>query len=267
MHRGVDGAVTAEESPGGLRDAGDRLPRRPWTRAAGIQPLTLAGTTAAVLASVLVTAALPVPVRALIVVGVIGVGVGVFVAARARWGREAMHRRVGAVRRAWCRQHGRRFEGDGDADPVDIRLALPRGWRVLGTRGRMRCALAGGVEGRVETWMLRASPGSSRGERAREVVVVPARVPGLAGRPGFAVERGLSIDPALISPVGSGRENTAEPVWADEVRAAVAAHRDVAFTVVVGEDRVLLFALDDPRPRTSLARLELARTVAAIASP
>ncbi|GGH38791.1 hypothetical protein [Microbacterium album] len=248
-------------------DAEPRLPARPWTGAAGIQPLALAGTIAAIFASMFLTAALPRPAQVAIVIGLIGLGVAVFFAVRARWGREALHRRVAAAREAWCRRHGWRFEGDGDPDPFEIGIALPRGWRVLGARGRMRGPLAGGAEGRVETWALRALPGSTRGENGREIVVVPARASGLPGRGCFAVQGGVpTIDPLLVAPPWTDGRETAEPGWAEEVRGAVAAHRDMAFTAIVAHDRVVIFALDDPRLPTAMARLVLARTVAEIVS-
>lgn len=234
------------------------LSRRAWTRVSGILPVTAVGT----IAAVCLCALIPVPqmLSTLIVGATVLAGVLVGVAWNARSGAEAVHRRVALARAAWAGQrHGAEILPDGHADPRDVALALPRGWRVESARGRVRFAVVGTVVG-AETWVLKAVVGSRRAPRRREVV--RAEIPTLGAR--VRVPLGAALDSLLVTPAWAESADAVEPPWLPEVRDRIARHDDLLASLTIGDDRVILFALDDPRPATMLSRAELVRDVAAI---
>lgn len=233
------------------------LRRRNWIGIAGVVPVI--GVATVLLASV-ASAAVPgqaayVVVPAIVLAGIVA---GVLLA-RGR-GPESAHRRVDAVRTEWARgRTDAERVPDGTANPRDTALALPRGWRVEIARGRLRFR-SQDASIRVETWVLRPAGGSRRDVRRREIV--GADVPTGAARMWFSL--GSSIDPLLVTPTWAGAAQEAEPSWAPAVRDRARSHDDVLAALTVGDDRVILFAVDDPRPETMLARAQLVSDVAAL---
>ncbi|MBM7516172.1 hypothetical protein [Nocardioides nitrophenolicus] len=225
--------------------------RRTWTRAAGVVPLTALAAIAACVGAVLLTAGASHPTQLLVAVATLVAGaLAVLVAARTL-APDAVHRGVGAARAAWAREDPAvELGADGAADAADALLALPRGWRVAAARGRVVVP-----QGRVETWVLRAARGSGRSDRRREVVVVPAAT--------GTARASFGDRPHSLSPAWAAAGQVEEP-WATEVRRRIGRHQDLPLAVVIGEQRVLVIALDDPRPETARARVELARDIAAI---
>ncbi|MBT0994542.1 hypothetical protein KIN34_09615 [Cellulomonas sp. DKR-3] len=231
--------------------------RRAWTAAGAAVPVsavaTIAGCAAA--AGLARGTAQPVAVVAVLVAGVLGGLLWQRVA-----GPEATHRRVASARAAWARTWGgAALEHDGAADPRDVALALPRGWQVEAARGRLRFAVAS-VPVRSETWVLRAVPGSRRARVRREVVAASASTGAVRVR----VPIGSTADSMLVTPAWAGRGETPDPAWLAAVRERVARHEDLLAALTIGDDRVVLLALDDPRPATTVARANLVRDVAAL---
>src|SRR5690606_39373024 len=110
------------------------------------------------------------------------------------------------------------------------------------------------------TWVLRAVAGSRRARRRGEVIGADARTGG--GR--CWVRIGAMADSLLVTP-GWVRDRLAqEPAWMPAVRERVARHEDLLATVSIGDDRVILLALDDPRPETTERRARLVRDIVAI---
>jgi hypothetical protein len=193
----------------------------------------------------------------LVAVIFLGVGAGFLWARRA--GADAIHARVAAARARWAASWDGAVVGpDAAADPRDVALALPRSWRVRSARGRVRFAVDR-MPVRAETWVLEPGPGSKRSSSRREVVGVD--VP--TGPVRLWVPLGSSVDPLLVTPSWLGHTSE-EPVWLPTVRDRVAAHRDILASLTIGDDRVILLALDDPRPDTMLERAQLLRDVAVI---
>lgn len=154
------------------------------------------------------------------------------------------------------------MEPDGPADPQDVALSLPRSWQVVAACGRLRFPVEGTMI-RAETWVRHPIRGSKRSPSRVEVVAADA----VTGPERVFVQIGLSVDPLLVAPAASLRgRSTEEPVWAEAVRERVRQHRDVLATVSVGRDRVILFALDDPRLETLERRAQLVRDIAVMVS-
>lgn len=231
--------------------------RRTWTAAGAVLPVTAVATIVGCCAA---AGLLRGSVQQVAVVAVLVVGaLGGLLWQRAR-GAEAAHRRVASARAAFARTWGGAgLEPDGAADPRDTALALPRGWHVEAARGRLRLPVAG-VPVRCETWVLRAVPGSRRARRRREVVVTDAPT----GAARVCVPIGTAADSMLVTPQWVSRRGQAEPGWLPAVRERVARHDDLLAALSVGDDRVVLLALDDPRPETTAARAQLVRDVAAV---
>ncbi|RLV51375.1 hypothetical protein D9V41_17180, partial [Aeromicrobium phragmitis] len=59
---------------------------------------------------------------------------------------------------------------------------------------------------------------------------------------------------------------TGEPSWANAVRELVQAHKDLPLSLTIGDRRVVILAIDDPRPGTALARIDLAIAAARLVS-
>lgn len=231
------------------------LRRRTWTGIAGVLPVV--GVATILLASV---AAVVVPGRAVYIVvpAVVLVGIATAVLLMRRRGAESAHRHVDAVRTEWARGRADAERApDGEADPRDIALALPRGWRVEIARGRLRFRMQEAAV-RAETWVLRPTGGSRRDIRRREIVGADASTGGAR----MWVPLGASIDPLLVTPAWAGSDDAAEPGWARAVRDRVRSHEDVLAALSIGDDRVILFAVDDPRPEAMLSRAQLVRDVA-----
>lgn len=208
---------------------------------------------------------------------IIGTAVLAGVSVHRRWGATARLHRLAPVRAAWAAQHGWETAPNGVPDQDEVALALSRGWRADQALLRLRREGPAG-QSRIETWKLRAMPGSTRGTAYREVVSVPART----GSGRFAVTNRATIDPLLGPPrwvdgaregwdAGYGAEGRARgagagsaPEWTRRVRDLATAHQDVMLTVAVGGGRVVVCALDDPRPATAETRLALAHAVAAV---
>ncbi len=231
--------------------------RRAWTSAGAILPVTaiVAITGCALAAGLSQGWAQRVITPAVLVVVVVG---GLL------WNRlggaEATHGRVASARAAWAGSAaGVAVEPDGGADPRDVVLALPRGWRVDVARGRLRLAVAG-VPVRTETWVLRAAGGSRRAPRRREVVAADAPT----GAARLWVEIGRAADPMLVTPAWAGCGPSDEPDWGPAVCERVARHEDLLAALTIGDDRVVLLALDDPRPATTVARAQLVSDVASL---
>ncbi|CAM5792333.1 hypothetical protein [Cellulomonas persica] len=239
------------------RSSGRRLGRRTWTAVGAILPVTAVATIAGCVAAAALVRG---PAQRLAVVAILVVGVVGGLVRQRSGGAEVTHRRVASTRATWARTwSGARLEPDGDADPRDAALALPRGWRVEAARGRLRLAVAG-VPVRCETWVLRAEPGSRRSRVRREVVAADAST----GTARVCVPIGVSVDSVLVSPAWAGRREAGEPDWLPAVRARVARHDDLLAALTIGDDRVVLLALDDPRTETTAARAHLVRDVAAL---
>lgn len=241
---------------------GESAPRiltaRSWTRAAAVLPVSAVATIVACsVAAGLTTGA----ARFLLlpVVLLLGAAAGLLWS-RAR-GAEAVHRAVATARRSAADSHpGDALDADGDADPRASALATPRGWRVESARGRLRFALPV-LSVHAETWVLRAVVGSRRAPRRREVVIVD--LPTGAVRAHFAL--GVVVDSMLVAPAWAGsRDGRPDPVWASAVRERLAMHDDLPGALTVGDDRIVLLALDDPRPATTRRRAALVRDIAAI---
>src|SRR5690606_8578332 len=144
-----------------------RLAQRTWTRVGAIIPVSAVATIFGCCVAAAVTTG---AVRTVAVIAVLLVGAAGGLLWAARGGAEATHRRVAAVRQDWAStRHDVTLQPDGAADPRELALALPRGWRVEGARGRMRIDVDG-VAVRAETWVLRAVAGSRRARRRREVI-------------------------------------------------------------------------------------------------
>lgn len=233
------------------------LSRRTWTGSAGIIPIVGVAT---ILAASVAAVAVPGQLAYIVVPAVVLVGIVVAVLLVRGRGADSAHRQVDAARTAWAdaRPDAEKVP-DGAVDPRDVALALPRGWRVETVRGRLRFAVQE-TSVRAETWVLRAAGNSRRDARRREIVA--ADVPTRAARMQFTL--GASVDPLLVTPAWS--DGAAEPGWASVVRDRVRRHDDVLAMLTVGDDRVILFAVDDPRPETMLARAQLVRDVAALVS-
>lgn len=169
-----------------------------------------------------------------------------------------MHRRVAAARTQWARVNGWQLAPDGEPSPGDVALALPRSWRVAAARGRIRRAIDG-REQRIQTWALRPVPGSRRREERREIVAVECPT----GDARFATSNVPTIDPLTVMPAWA-TPRAPEPAWADRVREVVRAHRDQTLSLSVSDGRIVVLAVDDPRPETSQKRLDLALAVARI---
>ena len=145
---------------------------------------------------------------------------------------------------------------EGNAPRATLTQAVQR---VEAARGRLRLAVAG-VLVRCETWVLRAVRGSRRSRVRREVVAAGAST----GEARVWVPIGATTDSMLVSPAWAGHRETAEPAWLPAVRERVACHEDLLAALTIGDDRVVLLALDDPRPETTVARAHLVRDVAAM---
>lgn len=206
------------------------------------------------------------PARDVVYLTVIGVCVLGFVLARARFGATAMERRLGAKRSAWAARRGWRAEPFGEADPGDADLLLAPRWRVEYVVARAQRRGPRGEE-RVETWRLRGPMGSIPRTTHREIVSITAAT----GPVRFAAPSIASAGSILGAPAWTraGRRWSlpqTEPVWADRVRGLLAAHDDLPLMIAVGNDRVVVSAVDDPRSEAAEARIELARAVAAVAA-
>lgn len=180
------------------------------------------------------------PARDVVYLVVIGACVLAFVLARARFGATAMERRVVAD------------------------LLLARNWRVEYVVARAQRQGPRGEE-RVETWRLRGPMGSIPRTTHREIVSITAAT----GPVKFAAPSSASAGSILgaLAWTRAGRRWSvpqAEPVWADRVRDLLAAHDDLLLMIAVGNDRVVVSAVDDPRSKVAEARIELAQTVAAV---
>lgn len=233
-----------------------RLGRRSWTAAEGIIPGVAVAT---IVGCCVAAAATEGAVRMAVVpaVALLGLILGVLLV-RSR-GTESVHAQVATARAHWARAQEGSQRPDGPADPADVALALPRGWRVEAARGRVVID-SGGTPVRAETWVLRAVVGSRRAPRRREVVAAPARTRGER----VWLPIGQAADSMLVAPAWGGRGVRPEPVWMPPVRDRVARHGDILAALSIGDDRVVLLALDDPRPETLSARARLVRDVAAL---
>ncbi|WP_377319826.1 hypothetical protein ACFJIY_13505 [Pimelobacter simplex] len=226
-------------------------PRRTWTRAAGIVP----GAGVATIAGCSVAAALGAGPTGVLAVLVAGVAAGLLLTWR--WGPAAAQGRVGAARADWVRAHpGAVLDPDGPASPQDVAFALPRGWRVDEARGRLRLVVHD-VPVRAETWVLRAAGGSRRAPRRREVVATD--VP--TGTARAWVPLRTSADSMLVAPAWAREAGAREPDWLPAVRARLQEHEDLPAALTIGDGRVVLLALDDPRPATTHARAALVRDI------
>ena len=253
------------------------LGRRSWTWAQG-GPLLAAGlAVAGVVLTAAVTGQQPQGRRVLILAGVLAAGILIVGVARAVCGTAAVHRRLVRARQEWAAGRHWTYVGDEPAvAPETVGLVLPRGWSPPLPRAGMH-GVARGRDARVQTWKLRSAPTSKRQSTHREVVEVRAATVGHR----LAALTGQSLEPALITPSwvtsNAGRAGRTgvhvdgDPLildtWGPAISASVRAHTDLPFTLVVGADRVVVYALDDPRPSTTQARLELAATVAEIVDP
>ncbi|MFT4259552.1 hypothetical protein [Microbacterium sp.] len=238
-----------------LTEPSFRLSRRAWWWVEGIVPVVGVVTIAAVCAAVAVVGG---PWRFAVAGLVVVLGIVAGLLLTAGFGAERIHARVAAARSGWARScAGATMQPDGPADQRDIALALPRGWRVVGARGRVRFDVDG-VPVRAETWVLRAAGGSRRAPARREVV----RADAITGDARLSLPIGAAVDPLLVTP--AGKADAAEPVWAPAVRVRVAGHRDMLATLSIGDGRVILFALDDPRHDTMMQRAALVRDVAGL---
>lgn len=253
--------VATEDLAGVLADRFARLRagpgRRTWTAAGAVLPVTAVATIAGCCAAAGLVRA---PARQVAVAAVLVVGVVVGALWQRVAGVGAAHARAASARAAFARTwRGAGLDPDGAADPRDTALALPRGWQVEAARGRLHLPVAG-VPVRCETWVLRAVPGSHRARRRREVVVTPAPT----GAARVCVPIGTAADSMLVTPAWVSGRGPAEPGWLPAVRERVARHEDLLAALSVGDDRVVLLALDDPRPETTVARARLVRDVAAV---
>jgi hypothetical protein len=239
------------------RSGGGGLGRRTWIAVGAVLPVTAVATIAGCVAAAGLVQG---PAQPVAVVAVLAVGVVAGLLWQRARGADTAHRRVASARSAWARTwSGARLEPDGDADPRDAALALPRGWRVEAARGRLRFPVAG-VPVRCETWVLRALPGSRRSRVRREVVAADAST----GTARVCVPIGTTADSMLVSPAWAGRGKSGDPDWLPAVRERVARHEDLLAALTIGDDRVVFFAIDDPRPETTVARAHLVRDVAAM---
>lgn len=231
--------------------------KRSWTRASGIVPLVSGAT----IVGVCLAAGLTVgTVRTVLVPAVLLLGVAVGIAWHGRSGAAATGRRVAAARVAWASTwHGAERLPDGAADPRDVALALPRGWRVESARGRLTFVVAGRAV-HAETWVLRAAGGSRRAPDRREIV----RADAPTGDERLWLALGVEADPLLVAPSWGRSPDDSGSAWLSAVRDRAAGYDDVLASLTIGDDRVILFALDDPRPETMLKRAELVRDVAAM---
>lgn len=236
------------------------MAKRSWTMTAGIVQMVSIVTFLVAYTATTLLAGLTWRTDLLIVVLLSGVIAGLVW--RSFRGVEAIHRRVAAVRSAWA--HGREgaaAEPDGVPDPRDIALALPRGWRAVAARGRMRLTMSGTTV-RAETWVLEAAAGSRRAPRRRELV----RTSVVTGGVRVWVPVGVAVDSLLVKPAWARSPDVDGPVWLPAVRDRVARHTDILSSLTIGDDRVVLFSLDDPRPETTVERARLVTDVADIIS-
>jgi hypothetical protein len=235
------------------------LRKRTWVGLQGIGPVVVVSTVASLYVAVYV----PRPFDLLVIAALLSLGVAVFVYLTKRFGAEQAHQRVAVARSIWVRTAlGGWMEPDGPADVQDVSLALPRSWEVVAACGRLRFPVEGTVV-RAETWVLHPVRGSKRSPSRVEVVAADA----VTGPGRVFVPIGASVDPLLVTPAASLRgRSKEEPVWAQAVRERVRQHRDVLATVSVGRERVMLFALDDPRLETLERRAQLVRDIAVMVS-
>lgn len=235
--------------------------RRSWTRAAGVVPVTAATTMTAGICAVAVATGSGRVAQSLALSAALLIGALTAFVLWRTLGPDAVHRAVADARAAWARgASGVDLVPDGAADPTETELALPRGWRVLAARGRLREHT---VEppARVETWVLRAAHGSQRASRRREVVVVPV----VAGDTRMTFSGGPGGGRSLVTPGwASDIRVDDEPSWAAAVRRRIEQQEDLPISVTVGQQRVLVFAMDDPRTQTARSRIDLARDIAEI---
>ncbi|SJN42546.1 hypothetical protein FM104_12035 [Microbacterium esteraromaticum] len=224
---------------------------------AGIVPIAAVATVVAGGVAVGLTTGI---VRTIVVVVVLVIGTAGGFLWAARGGAEAMHRRVAGARAEWAQtRRDATWEPDGLADSRDLSLALPSGWRVEAARGRVHFD-TDGVAVHAETWVLRAANGSRRAPRRREVVRTAART----GDARWWVPLGAAADSMFVVPRWAGEQAAPEPSWMPAARERVAQHDDLLAALTIGDDRVILLALDDPRPETMVARAKLVCDVAAL---
>lgn len=235
------------------------LTKRSWIRASGVGPLVFSVTFAGACAVVALTDGM---VARLLLTLVILAGVAAWLLLRARRGAEHIHRRVTAARLAWAEsRHDAHMAPDGPADPRDVSLALPMSWEVVAARSRLTFVEAGRFV-RAETWALKAAGGSKRAPDWREVTRVDAET----GDVQVWVPLGLTADPLIVKPAWARSPDGDGPVWLPAVRDRVARHTDILSSLTIGDDRVVLFSLDDPRPETTVERARLVTDVADIIS-
>jgi hypothetical protein len=195
--------------------------------------------------------------------------VATFLGALSR-GVAATDRRVCRVRGEWADAHGWAIADRAEIDPRSAALALPRAWATDHAVASATTTIHG-RRARIQTWALRSAAGSTRHPTRREIVEVGVSTGNLRL---VAVRRGGSIDPALVDPRWSGTDEhveagtamsgprVAQDLWGDRVRHLVGDHDDLPFALSIGSDRVVVLALDDPRPATAMRRLDLALAVA-----
>ncbi|MFT4157004.1 MAG: hypothetical protein QM630_03630 [Microbacterium sp.] len=242
---------------GGETTRASGLTRRSWIRVSAILPVT-AGATIAGCCAVAGFSDGPLSVALVSIVLVLGGIAGMLW--RSKGGVDAVHRRVAAARAAWVQgRSGATAEPDGVADPRDVALSLPRGWRVDAARGRLRFTHEGFTV-RAETWVLKAVVGSRRAPRRREIVIAEAPT----GAVRLWIPLGVAADSMLVTPAWGREPARTGPGWFADVRDRVSVHDDILASLTIGDDRVILLALDDPRPETMRRRVELVRDVAAI---
>lgn len=249
-----------------------RLGRRSWLWADGAR---LAGP-AFVLVGLVTAVALTtsdqnqaIAMAAVVVAGLLGHFV-----LRARFGHQAVHKRLARARAQWADAQQWTYRGDElGAHPTTIDLALPRGWRPPMATASMQGHWAG-RQALVQTWVLRSVAGSRRLPTRKEIVVVHARTGPLR----CSVTNMATIDPLLINPAWTSRSDThavigrgevngdaaAVAAWGEAIHEAVAQSKDLPLTVTVAGDQVIVYAMDDARVETTQARLDLATTVAGI---
>ncbi|MFK4761367.1 hypothetical protein ACI3KS_10575 [Microbacterium sp. ZW T5_45] len=72
--------------------------------------------------------------------------------------------------------------------------------------------------------------------------------------------------PLITKPAWARSPDGDGPAWLSAVRDRVARHTDVLSSLTIGDDRIVLFSLDDPRPETTVERSRLVADVADIIS-
>jgi len=248
------------------------LRRRSWLRAAGVTRLLPGLCVVAVIASVPLLQDLEPPILTFAMAAIIAVFVAAFFVLRARTGADVVDRRIGRARAAWARSRGWAYEASAQWDDAEAGLVVSRSWHVVGVRHRTTTE-----HGRVETWELKGMVASRLGRSRREVVSVAA--PTGAGR--FGMVTAVGVDPTGLRPawmdeaepvrLRGSRHGVSqwagpgpEPDWVPQVVEVVAGHADLPLLVCVGGDRVVIAAMDDPRPETAVRRLALAVSVASV---